>query len=325
MTTSKGSTPANELSTVVSYALLYQSLSASEAELGGKSSQNKSNSFWQNDEWTVDDVCQAEMLLKQNEPKCSVTPQRVQFYEKEAAKSWDTFYQHHGTKFFNDRHYLSKAFPLEFADTDDHHIHSSTKGPRSLVEFGCGVGNNILPLLEHDSNWRIWGYDVSKVAIALMQQDPRFDGAHVTAGVWDIASTDPAPITALADVCTLLFCLSAISPEKMKTAVCNVAATLRPGGVLVFRDYGRFDEAQLKLGVQRAKRLGENFYVKSDGTRCFYFELDDLEDLFSTHAGLEVLELKHIRRIYQNRAKDEQRRRVWVQGRFRKPDSGDTT
>ena len=105
----------------------------------------------------------------------------------------------------------------------------------------------------------------------------------------------------------------------MKTAARNVAATLKPGGVLVLRDYGRYDEAQLKLGVSRAKRLGENFYVKSDGTRCFYFDLQHLEQLLVEEAGLEALELKYVRRIYQNRAKDEQRRRVWVQGRFRKP------
>ncbi|KAI2501104.1 methyltransferase domain-containing protein [Fragilaria crotonensis] len=304
----------NELSTVVSYAILFQSLSATELK---KSSSKcySSDSFWQNDEWTAADVCQAEILLKQNEPKCAVTPHRVQFYEKEAAKSWDTFYQHHGTKFFNDRHYLSKAFPEEFGDASS----SSGTASKCLVEIGCGVGNNILPLLEHNPTWKVWGYDLSKVAVTLMQQDARFDSNRATAGVWDIASSDPAPISAVADVCTLLFCLSAISPEKMKTAASNVATTLRPGGVLVLRDYGRFDEAQLKLGVQRAKRLGENFYVKSDGTRCFYFALEDLEALFVTHAGLEVLELTHIRRKYQNRANGEHRRRVWVQGRFRKP------
>ena len=88
-----------------------------------------------------------------------------------------------------------------------------------------------------------------------MDEDP----IGATAGVWDIASTDPAPATGLAGICTLLCCMSATSPEKVKTAACNAAAILRPRGVLVLRDNGRLDEAQLKLGVQQAKRLGENF------------------------------------------------------------------
>jgi methyltransferase-like protein 6 len=105
----------------------------------------------------------------------------------------------------------------------------------------------------------------------------------------------------------------------MKTAARHVAATMKHGGVLVIRDYGRYDEAQLKLGVSRAKRLSDNFYVKSDGTRCYYFSLEDMEQLFVDHAGLRILELKYICRVYENRAKDEKRRRIWVQGRFQKP------
>ena len=36
-------------------------------------------------------------------------------------------------------------------------------------------------------------------------------------------------------------------------------------------------------------------------------------------AGLEVLQLKYVQRLYKNRADDATRRRVWVQARFRKP------
>lgn len=300
--------PVHELSTALSYWRLYESLAENELKTPAKL-----DSFWHVDEWTAAEVTQAEQLLKQNENKCAVPAQRIQLYEKETIKSWDNFYRHHGTKFFNDRHYLSKAFPDEFGE-------EKSQQTISLVEIGCGVGNNILPILEHNPKWYVWGYDISKVAVDLMQRDARFDSTRATAGVWDIASTlEQTPVSGIADICTLLFCLSAISPDKMKTAACNVAAVLKPGGVLVIRDYGRFDEAQLKLGVQRAKRLSENFYVKSDGTRCFYFSLEDLERLFITHAGLELLELKHICRIYKNRANEEKRRRVWVQCRFRKP------
>jgi len=220
----------------------------------------------------------------------------------------------------------------------------------TIVEIGCGVGNTVLPLLELKSTLVlpsievrntgpnvtgrtkrlvVWGLDFSETAVDLLRQDDRFikaqQDSRARAAVWDITKTHPkdAPheLEASADISLLLFCLSAISPENMAIAARNVAATLKPGGMLLLRDYGRYDEAQLKLGKSRAKRLGENFYAKHDGTRCYYFELEDLKALFGNGdkgAGLEVVELKYIQRMYTNRSKEFVRRRVWVQGRFRK-------
>ena len=94
---------------------------------------------------------------------------------------------------------------------------------------------------------------------------------------------------------------------------------LKPGAVLVFRDYGRYDQAQMQLAERRGRLLSENYYRKADGTTCFYFTTEDLVRLCCRHGGLEVLECKYLRRIYKNRSSNETRRRVWVQGRFRKP------
>lgn len=113
-------------------------------------------------------------------------------------------------------------------------------------------------------------------------------------------------------------CMSAIDPSFMDIAAENVACTLNVGGILVFRDYGRYDEAQMKLGTSRCKFLKENFYQKHDGTKCFYFTTEDVKRLFGDVAGLEIIELQYLRRIYKNKGTGETRRRVWVQGRFRK-------
>ena len=204
-----------------------------------------------------------------------------------------------------------------------------------VVEIGCGVGNTVLPLLERsnvlsDRGVRpklvVWGLDFAPVAITLLKTDPRFVGAsrdgRANAGVWDITDPPPTGVASVADVSILLFCLSAISPSKMAAAARNATATLKPGSMLVFRDYGRYDEAQMKLGTSESKKLGKNFYVKHDGTRCYYFDLDDLKRLFGKNdggCGLDVLELKYIRRSYSNKKTGVNRRRVWVQGRFKKP------
>mmetsp|Transcript_32904 Transcript_32904/g.69236 ORF Transcript_32904/g.69236 Transcript_32904/m.69236 type:complete len:533 (-) Transcript_32904:82-1680(-) len=135
----------------------------------------------------------------------------------------------------------------------------------------------------------------------------------------------PQVLANSADVAILLFCLCAIGPHpspSLERAARHVIDMLKPGGILVIRDYGRLDEAQLKLGTGN-KELGDNFYRKGDGTGCYYFELDDLRELFVNKDDgddkLELLELDYIQRVYRNRGDGTTRRRVWVQGRFRKP------
>jgi len=72
------------------------------------------------------------------------------------------------------------------------------------------------------------------------------------------------------DIVTMIFVLSAIPPEAMVRALRNVAGLLRPGGVVIFRDYGQYDMAQLRFGA--GHRLEDGLYVRQDGTLAYYFD-----------------------------------------------------
>eukprot|EP00955_Chlamydomonas_euryale_P065357 359211-Chlamydomonas_euryale.AAC.11 len=114
----------------------------------------------------------------------------------------------------------------------------------------------------------------------------------------------------------MVFVLSAVSPERMPAALANVARLLKPGtGRLLFRDYGRGDLAQDKHQAGAAKKLGENFYVRGDGTRCYYFDGAELPALFAPH-GLLLSESKLHARDVDNHKRQITMHRRWVQAVF---------
>ncbi|KAL3831695.1 hypothetical protein ACJMK2_023416 [Sinanodonta woodiana] len=189
-----------------------------------------------------------------------------------------------------------------------------------ILEVGCGVGNTVFPILQATNNPDLMVYccDFSMTAIDLVKEHPDYNPSRCHAFVWDITDLDasiPLPKDSL-DVIILIFVLSAIHPSKMQGVVGCLASYLRPGGVIVFRDYGRYDMAQLRFKPGRC--LSENFYVRGDGTRVYFFTQDELRDMF-TRAGLVEDQNLIDRRLQVNRGRQLKMYRVWIQCKYRKP------
>ena len=225
-------------------------------------------------------------------------------YETKAGKYWNDFYKRNQRNFFKDRHYLDVEFASAFSKRISH-----------LVELGCGVGNAALPLLKHADFMTC--LDFSKEAIDLLKTRPDFDAEKCEARVCDLVNDDVGFLQNSADVVTCFFVLSALSPETQPIVAKKIATMLTGKSCVLVRDYGRYDEAQLRF--KKNQKLAEHFYVKADGTRCFYFDTHDLDNLFRPLGFKGHATFLH--QTHTNRATRHQRSRVFIQATYYYPSS----
>ncbi|XWS26435.1 hypothetical protein CRYUN_Cryun26dG0032200 [Craigia yunnanensis] len=232
-------------------------------------------------------------------------------YERDAKKYWDQFYRRHQDRFFKDRHYLDKEWDQYF----------SGSGRKVILEVGCGAGNAVFPLIATYPDVFVHACDFSQRAVNLVKAHKDFTETRVSAFVCDLTIDDlckqisPASI----DVVTMIFVLSAVSPEKMPLVLQNIKKVLKPNGYVLFRDYAVGDLAQERFS-SKDQKISENFYVRGDGTRAFYFSNEFLTSLFKEQ-GLEAEELGLCCKQVENRARELVMNRRWVQAVFRFLDS----
>ncbi|XP_067869265.1 tRNA N(3)-methylcytidine methyltransferase METTL2 [Heterodontus francisci] len=209
-----------------------------------------------------------------------------------------------------------KLSETELSDTD----YKGASATFRILEVGCGVGNTVFPILQTNNDPGLFVYccDFSSTAVEHVKLNSGYDRSRCLAFVHDLCDTRatyPMPDESL-DIIILIFVLSAIHPDKMQTVIKRLSQLLKPGGMILFRDYGRYDMAQLRF--KKGRCLSENFYVRGDGTRVYFFTPGELDELF-TSASLEKVQNLVDRRLQVNRGKQLTMYRVWIQCKYRKP------
>ncbi|KAI1818054.1 methyltransferase [Poronia punctata] len=272
------------------------------------------------------------------------------FYS-DPARWWNIFYKNNTAKFFKDRKWLKQEFPVL------HTVTAEDAGPKILLEVGAGAGNTAFPILANNKNPRlkVHACDFSKKAVEVMRSHAEYNTELMQADVWDVTSEElpPGVEEGTVDVVLMVFIFSALSPPQWKQAVHNIHRVLKPGGEVCFRDYGRGDLAQVRF--KKGRYLEENFYIRGDGTRVYFFEKEELDRIWRGHISstetsvdgantdqptesdgasasvsqeeeavkenselFDIEELGVDRRMLVNRAKQLKMYRCWIQGRFRK-------
>ncbi|KAJ2913064.1 hypothetical protein MD484_g7338, partial [Candolleomyces efflorescens] len=203
-------------------------------------------------------------------------------YNDKPSRHWDNFYKMNAANFFRNRKWLHNEFPELVAGT------KAGAGPFVVAEIGCGAGNSAYPLLSSNQNpdLKVFAYDYSPHAVKLVQRNELYEAppiGSIEAAVWDLTSRSGIPSNlkeGSVDVAVLIFVMSALHPEEWAQAVDNVyKQILKPGGLVVLRDYGRYDLAQLRFKSNRL--LDDNFYIRGDKTRVYFFEIDELSLMFT--------------------------------------------
>lgn len=283
-------------------------------------------------------------------------------FNSDPAKWWNLFYKNNTDNFFKDRKWLRQEFPILAEVTQ------KDAGKQVVLEVGAGAGNTAFPLVLNNENEELMvhAYDFSKIAVKVMRESEHYNPKYITADVWDVSaegddSLPPGLTEGSVDVVILIFIFSALAPSQWNQALRNIYRVLKPGGRVLFRDYGRGDLAQVRF--KKGRYLAENFYVRGDGTRVYFFDRDELAQIWgkwtpgeglrvdqntvdttteenadtsapqSTTGGkeedddgvFEILDLGIDRRLLVNRQRKLKMYRCWLQGHFRKRESNPST
>ncbi|CAI5444257.1 unnamed protein product [Caenorhabditis angaria] len=228
--------------------------------------------------------------------------------EIEARRNWDKFYHRNKDNFFKDRNWSSEDLKIICPD-----LNFATSSI-AYLEAGCGVGNMLFPLVSELPNLKLFAFDFSANAVKLLEKRAEELKLEVETSVIDLSLENVQnPFSQQVDLATLIFVLSAIHPEKHKIAAENMRNFVKMSGSIVVRDYGINDHAMIRFG--RESRISDRFYVRQDGTRAYYFDLEELSKIFE-NCGFRCESKEYLHRLTINHKKGLKVPRIFVQARF---------
>ena len=223
-------------------------------------------------------------------------------------KNWEKFYKFNKTNFFKDRHYILEEF-LE--------LKNDKRDKITLLDMGCGVGNSFYPLLTRLPNLYVNAFDFSKRAVNMAKTHPMYEKEKYRINLYDLDLVKDDIPNKNNDYGILMFVLSAIKPEEHEKVIDKISKVINKGGILYFRDYARYDMAQLRFAKRKKNRVGDNLYMRKDKTLSYFFDKNEIENLFIKY-GFSIVNSNVICRLIENRKENKKMHRLWLQIKLKK-------
>ena len=255
-------------------------------------------------EWNEDLEKEAKEIIKEN----SDNMESFEEFIDNQSKNWEKFYKFNKTNFFKDRHYILEEF---------NELKNDKREKITLLDMGCGVGNSFYPLIVRVPNLYINAFDFSKRAINMSKTHPLYEKEKHRINVYDLDLVKDDIPNKNNDYGILMFVLSAIKPEEHEKVVEKISKVINKGGILYFRDYARYDMAQIRFAKRKKNKVGDNLYMRKDKTLSYFFDKNEIESLFKKY-GFSIVNSNLICRLIENRKEKKKMHRLWLQIKFKK-------
>jgi len=255
-------------------------------------------------EWNDDLEKEAIEIIKDNNENVESLEEFLDIQNK----NWEKFYKFNKTNFFKDRHYILEEF---------NELKNDKREKITLLDMGCGVGNSFYPLIVRVPNLYINAFDFSKRAINMSKTHPLYEKEKHRINVYDLDLVKDDIPNKNNDYGILMFVLSAIKPEEHEKVVEKISKVINKGGILYFRDYARYDMAQIRFAKRKKNKVGDNLYMRKDKTLSYFFDKNEIENLFKKY-GFSIVNSNLICRLIENRKEKKKMHRLWLQIKFKK-------
>jgi methyltransferase-like protein 6 len=97
-----------------------------------------------------------------------------------------------------------------------------------------------------------------------------------------------------------------------------ILKVLKPNGTVLVRDYGLNDHSMIRFDP--GHKIADKFYVRQDGTRSYFFTLEEMEDLFVSGSFFKKVENEYVFRETINMKEKLRVPRVFIQSKFSRSD-----
>ena len=234
---------------------------------------------------------------------------------KSYSDDWEKFHRMHSAgRFFKEKRYLTLEFPC-LLDKGD-----VTSGLR-VGEIGCGCGSALIPVLRENKSVQAVGCDVSETATQVfreMCQKAGIENDRVELHVHASGKNKRSPFQDdSCDRMMIIFTLSAMRPSEMTGVLVEAKQALKEGGLLLIRDYGLYDMAQLRFPGSQLIDPESMVYQRADGTLSSFFSRQQLESM-AKGVGFRCKECKYVCTNIINKKDGKNMRRVFIHGVFEK-------